>query len=66
MSLAAQNAFRAGASLTIFSSDSSWPRMARTAQRVLGGAHPLASGIEGALQSARAALAARETPSASK
>ena len=33
----------------------------RTAQRVLGGAHPTAVGIEFALQKARAALRARET-----
>ena len=37
----------------------------RTARRVLGGAHPLTSAIEGDLRNARAALAARETPSAS-
>ena len=36
---------------------------ARTARRVLGGAHPLTSGIEGDLRIARAALRARETPS---
>ena len=35
----------------------------RTARRVLGGAHPLTSGIERELQKARAALRARETPS---
>jgi hypothetical protein len=36
----------------------------RTARRVLGSAHPLASDIERALKNARAALAAREeTPS---
>ena len=35
----------------------------RTARRVLGGAHPLTTGIEGSLQNARAALGARETPS---
>ena len=34
----------------------------RTARRVLGGAHPLTTGIEGSLQNARAALGARETP----
>ena len=39
---------------------------ARTARRVLGGAHPLTVFIQGDLQDARAALAARETPSASK
>ena len=39
--------------------------MARTARRVLGGAHPLATGIETSLREARAALRARETPSAS-
>ena len=33
-----------------------------TARRVYGGAHPLAEGIEFALESTRAALAARETP----
>ena len=38
---------------------------ARTARRVLGGAHPLATGIETSLREARAALRARETPSAS-
>ena len=32
----------------------------RTARRVLGGAHPITTGIEGALQNARAALRARE------
>ena len=35
----------------------------RTARRVLGAAHPLASGIENELREARAALRARETPS---
>ena len=35
----------------------------RIARRVLGGAYPLTTGIEGALQNARAALGARETPS---
>jgi hypothetical protein len=34
----------------------------RTARRVLGGAHPLTSGIENNLRKARAALRARETP----
>ena len=34
----------------------------RTARRVLGGAHPLTSTIEGYLREARAALRARETP----
>ena len=33
--------------------------LASTARRVLGGAHPLTTGIEGSLQNARAALAAR-------
>ena len=33
----------------------------RTAQRVLGGAHPSTAGIEGALREARAMLRARET-----
>ena len=37
---------------------------ARIARRVLGGAHPITMGIERALRSARAALRARETPSA--
>ena len=37
---------------------------ARIAQRVLGGAHPLTTDIEGNLQDARAALRARETPPA--
>ena len=36
--------------------------MARTARRVLGGAHPDVVGIEKSLRSARAALGARETP----
>ena len=36
---------------------------ARTARRVLGGAHPVTTGIEGRLGFAREALAARETPS---
>ena len=35
---------------------------APTARRVLGSAHPDATGIEGALRTARAALRARETP----
>ena len=35
----------------------------RIARRVLGGAHPLTNAIETALQNARAALRARETPS---
>ena len=34
----------------------------RTARRVLGGAHPTTSAIEGSMQAARAALRARETP----
>ena len=34
----------------------------RTAWQVFGGAHPLTESIEGALQNARAALRARETP----
>ena len=34
----------------------------RTARRVLGGAHPITTGIESALQNARAILRARETP----
>ena len=33
---------------------------ARTARRVLGGAHPFTAGIEQALRKARAALRARE------
>ena len=37
----------------------------RTARRVLGGAHPVVGAIESYLRHARAALAARETPSAS-
>ena len=37
----------------------------RTARRVLGGAHPVVGSIEIFLRNARAALAARETPSAS-
>ena len=35
---------------------------ARTARRVLGGAHPVTAGIEDDLQNARATLCARETP----
>ena len=35
----------------------------RTARRVLGGAHPLASAIEVELRKSQAALRARETPS---
>ena len=35
----------------------------RIARRVLGGAHPLTTGIEVHLRDARAALDARETPS---
>ena len=35
---------------------------ARIARRVLGGAHPTTTGIEGDLRDARAALRARETP----
>ena len=35
------------------------------ARRVLGGAHPTTEGIEDDLRNARAALRARETPSAS-
>ena len=35
----------------------------RTARRVFGGAHPITAGIELRLREARAALAARETPS---
>ena len=38
--------------------------LTRTARRVLGAAHPLASGIEHNLRKSRAALRARETPSA--
>ena len=39
--------------------------VARTARRVLGGAHPITTEIEDALQDARAALRAREeTPPA--
>ena len=34
----------------------------RTARRVLGGAHPLTTGIEKDLRDARALLRARETP----
>ena len=36
---------------------------ARIARRVLGGAHPLTTGIAGNLRDARDALRARETPS---
>ena len=35
---------------------------ARTARRVLGGAHPITSSVDISLQNARAALRARETP----
>ena len=38
---------------------------ARTARRVLGGAHPLTEGIEEDLRDAQAALRAREAPSPS-
>ena len=38
---------------------------ARIARRVFGGAHPTATGIEGQLQDARAALTTREAPSGS-
>ena len=34
----------------------------RTARRVLGGTHPITTGIEGNLREARAALRARDTP----
>ena len=34
----------------------------RIARRVLGGAHPTTSAIDGSMQAARAALRARETP----
>ena len=34
----------------------------RTARRVFGGAHPVTTGIEGALRDARATLRACETP----
>ena len=37
----------------------------QTMRRVLGGAHPLTTGIEGSLQNARAALRAREAPPSS-
>ena len=37
-------------------------KTARTARRVLGGAHPLVIHIEGDLRKAREALRARETP----
>ena len=37
----------------------------RIARRVLGGAHPVTVGIEGALGKSRAALHAHETPSGS-
>ena len=39
--------------------------LAPTARRVLGGAHPMVRSLEGDLRDARAALAARETPSGS-
>jgi hypothetical protein len=35
----------------------------RIARRVLGGAHPITTGIEAELRKSRAALGARETPS---
>ena len=38
--------------------------LAPTTRRVMGGAHPLPVGIEGALREARALLCARETPPA--
>jgi hypothetical protein len=38
---------------------------ARTARRVLGGAHPNTAGIEVTLRQSRVALRVRETPSAS-
>ena len=38
--------------------------LAPTTRRVMGGAHPLPVGIEGALREARALLRARETPPA--
>ena len=38
----------------------------RIARRVLGGAHPITTGIEGELRDARAALRVRETPPASQ
>ena len=37
----------------------------RIARRVLGGAHPVTVGIEGALRAAQAALRVRETPASS-
>ena len=37
----------------------------RISRRVFGGAHPLTTAIEEGMRNARAALAARETPSAS-
>ena len=36
----------------------------QTARRVLGGTHPLTTGVEGALRQSRALLRARDTPSA--
>ena len=39
--------------------------VARTARRVLGGAHPLTKMIENALRESRAALRARDTPPSS-
>ena len=36
-------------------------QLERTARRVLGGAHPLSSAIEGDLRNSRAVLRARET-----
>jgi hypothetical protein len=38
---------------------------ARFVRRVFGAAHPMTGGVESDLQNARAALRARETPSAS-
>ena len=38
----------------------------RISRRVFGGAHPITTGIGGDLQTARAALRARETPSPSE
>ena len=39
--------------------------VSRIALRVLGGAHPITTGIETALKNSRAALHARETPPSS-
>ena len=46
--------------------DNTLGETARTARRVLGGAHPLTASFEEDLKRSRAVLAARETPPTSK